>query len=169
MPGRAAVRSDGLRVVAAVVVALAILAVAYVAWRQVAPASPAAGPVATARTSASARVTTVSRPPSQPAARASVDPVSGLPWIDAAALPPQARTVLTQIDRGGPYAYDKDGTVFRNAEGILPRQPSGFYKEYTVVLPGSSDRGPVRIVVGGRNEFFYWTTDHYETFSRIRR
>lgn len=161
-------RPDGLRIVAVVVVVIALLAVAFVAWRQADGTGETSGPVITARASSSARVTTVSRSPA-PASRTSIDPVSGLPWIDAAALPVQARTVLVQIDRGGPYTYDKDGTTFRNAEGLLPKQPTGFYKEYTVVLPGSNDRGPVRIVVGGTNEFFYWTTDHYETFSRIRR
>ena len=34
--------------------------------------------------------------------------------------------------------------------------------------PGSTDRGPLRIVTGEGGEFF-WTEDHYETFARILR
>ncbi len=120
---------------------------------------------ATARTTTRATATRTTTAATSTATR---DPYSGLPWVDVADLPEQARTVLATIDRGGPYAYDKDGTVFRNAEGRLPKAATGYYREYTVVLPGSPDRGPLRIVVGG-GEYFYWTDDHYATFSRIRR
>jgi ribonuclease T1 len=102
-------------------------------------------------------------------AQASVDPVSGLPWIAASSLPSQAREVLDQIDAGGPYAYPgKDGSVFGNFEGVLPRQRRGYYSEYTVPTPGSSTRGARRIVTGSGGEL-YWTADHYAHFSRVRR
>ena len=159
-------------VVAAVMVSLALLAVALLMWPGVAGGRSAASGSATTTAPAPSRTsaTPAVRPGSSaPAVRQSVDPVSGLAWIEVATLPRQARTVLDAIDRGGPYDFDKDGTVFRNAEGLLPRAASGYYREYTVVLPGSDDRGPVRIVVGGSREFFYWTTDHYATFARIRR
>ncbi len=152
---------------AAVVVGLALLAVGFVVWQQSTSAGAGGTPATTTRATATARVSTSVR--TTTAAKASSDPVSGLPWVDESALPAPARRVLAQIDKGGPYDYDKDGTTFRNAEGLLPKAATGFYKEYTVVLPGSNDRGPVRIIVGGRGEFFYWTTDHYATFSRIRR
>ncbi len=148
-------RLNPLTAVAILVVALALVAVAFLVWRQSAGAG--AAPPTTARSSAAAKVTS------------SVDPVSKLPWVEEASLPAPAKRVLAQIDKGGPYDYDKDGTTFRNAEGLLPKATSTFYKEYTVVLPGSNDRGPVRIIVGGKGEFFYWTTDHYASFSRIRR
>ncbi len=167
--------ASGLRVVAIAVVCLALLAVAFVVWRQSqtetagpgTPASPSATGVRASTPAATTRTTTATS--AAPTARGSKDPVTGLLWVEESALPAQAKRVLGQIDRGGPYDYDKDGTTFRNAEGRLPSKANGFYREYTVVLPGSNDRGPVRIVVGGKGEWYFWTTDHYETFARIRR
>ena len=53
---------------------------------------------------------------------------------------------------------------------MLPDEPRGYYREYTVETPGSSDRGARRIVTGGeRPAAFYWTADHYETSPRVRR
>jgi ribonuclease T1 len=101
--------------------------------------------------------------------RATLDPETGLPWVDPADLPPQGRAVLASIDRGGPYPYSQDGGTFSNAEKLLPLSPRGFYTEYTVKLPGSSDRGPVRIIMGGKGRWYFWTDDHYASFSRIRR
>jgi ribonuclease T1 len=65
----------------------------------------------------------------------------------------------------------KDGIVFGNREQMLPRQPRGYYREYTVRTPGSSDRGARRIVCGGPRkapEVCYYTDDHYASFRRIR-
>ncbi|GAB3697916.1 guanyl-specific ribonuclease [Mariniluteicoccus flavus] len=97
------------------------------------------------------------------------DPESGLPWIEPAALPKEAQDVLARIDRGGPYQYEKDGSTFGNLEGRLPKKARGFYKEYTVRTPGESDRGARRIVTGDNDKVFYWTADHYASFSRVRR
>lgn len=98
-----------------------------------------------------------------------VDPESGLPWVDTADLPVEARETLTLIDRGGPFPYDKDGATFGNLEGLLPQQRRGYYREYTVETPGSRDRGARRIVTGNDDRIFYWTNDHYASFGRIRR
>jgi guanyl-specific ribonuclease Sa len=83
-------------------------------------------------------------------------------------LPPEAEAVLAAIARGGPFEYRQDGTVFQNRERLLPRQPSGHYREFTVETPGSDDRGPRRIVTGGDppTEFWY-TDDHYRSFRRF--
>jgi len=86
-------------------------------------------------------------------------------------LPVQARDTLRLIRAGGPFPYAKDGTVFGNREGILPRRPRGYYTEYTVPTPGSRDRGARRIVAGGdptRSGEYYYTADHYRSFQRIR-
>jgi ribonuclease T1 len=83
-----------------------------------------------------------------------------------AQLPVQARQTLSLIAVGGPYPYPKDGTTFGNREGLLPRQPSGFYSEYTVVTPGSADRGARRIVAGDDGSRFY-TADHYASFREV--
>lgn len=83
-------------------------------------------------------------------------------------LPQEAFDTLRLIEAGGPYPYDRDGTVFQNREGRLPSRPRGYYREYTVDTPGSPDRGARRLVTGGNppSEFFY-TDDHYRTFRQI--
>lgn len=87
--------------------------------------------------------------------------------IALAELPEQARDTLRAIKRGGPFAYDRDGVVFGNFERALPRQPRGYYHEYTVKTPGAHNRGARRIISGGQDEYYY-TDDHYQTFKRIR-
>lgn len=96
------------------------------------------------------------------------DPDSGLPVVQEADLPPEAHDTLALIDQGGPFPYEEDGTTFSNREGILPDHEEGYYKEHTVETPGSDDRGARRIVTGSGGEF-YWTDDHYASFSRIAR
>ncbi|MEU3861774.1 ribonuclease domain-containing protein [Streptomyces sp. NPDC028722] len=83
------------------------------------------------------------------------------------ALPSQAHTTLHLIDQGGPFPYAQDGTVFQNREGVLPRQTSGYYHEYTVQTPGSSTRGARRVITGNAYEEDYYTADHYATFDLI--
>jgi len=87
--------------------------------------------------------------------------------IAAAELPAEARDTLQAIKRGGPFAYDRDGVVFKNYERILPKQPSGYYREYTVKTPGVRHRGARRIVCGLPVECYY-SADHYQSFRRIR-
>lgn len=86
-------------------------------------------------------------------------------------LPKQAQDTYALIRRGGPFPYQKDGTVFGNRERLLPRQARGYYREYTVKTPGSRDRGARRIVCGGAQptepDNCYYTADHYASFSRI--
>ncbi|MBC7414513.1 MAG: guanyl-specific ribonuclease Sa [Herminiimonas sp.] len=90
--------------------------------------------------------------------------------IAVAELPREARQTLVLIEQGGPFPYPKDGAVFGNYEGSLPRQSRGYYREFTVKTPGSRNRGARRLIAGGRGgerrEFFY-TADHYATFMRI--
>jgi guanyl-specific ribonuclease Sa len=87
---------------------------------------------------------------------------------DAAGVPPEAVQTLRLIEAGGPFPYDRDGSVFQNREGLLPQRPRGYYREYTVPTPGSRDRGARRIVSGGDPpEVLYYTDDHYRTFRPI--
>lgn len=81
-------------------------------------------------------------------------------------LPPEARDVLRLIQAGGPFPYNKDGSVFGNREHRLPSRSYGYYREYTVPTPGARDRGPRRIIAG-RNGELYYTDDHYRRFRRI--
>jgi ribonuclease T1 len=93
--------------------------------------------------------------------------------ISRAALPIEAQRTLELIERGGPFPYAKDGSVFRNYEGLLPKQGRGYYREFTVRTPGVRHRGARRIIAGGyRPDFsrysdYYYTHDHYASFRRI--
>jgi ribonuclease T1 len=86
-------------------------------------------------------------------------------------LPPQARDMMTLIYQGGPFRYDKDGTVFGNRERILPAKNRGYYREYTVRTPSERSRGARRIICGGVKpaapDTCYYTDDHYASFRRI--
>ncbi|MFJ9821955.1 ribonuclease domain-containing protein [Streptomyces sp. NPDC101151] len=82
-------------------------------------------------------------------------------------LPSQAHDTLDLIDQGGPFPYSQDGTVFSNREGVLPKQQSGYYHEYTVKTPGSPTRGARRIVTGEESQEDYYTSDHYATFDLV--
>lgn len=90
--------------------------------------------------------------------------------IAESSLPKEAKKTLAKIRQGGPFPYDKDGTVFGNREQRLPQNKRGYYREYTVRTPGVKHRGARRIVSGGPSksptEFFY-TQDHYESFRLI--
>ena len=86
--------------------------------------------------------------------------------IDANSLPPEARQAITLIKAGGPFPYSRDGLVFNNREGQLPRKARGYYHEYTVKTPGARDRGARRIITGRDGELYY-TDDHYRTFKRV--
>lgn len=91
--------------------------------------------------------------------------------VALASLPTQAQDTHRLIQTGGPFPYLKDGTVFGNRERQLPREPRGYYREYTVPTPGARDRGARRIVCGGREpktpDVCYYTQDHYASYRRI--
>ena len=102
--------------------------------------------------------------------RASRQGGDGMGTVAVADLPDEARRTLALIREGGPYPYEKDGTVFGNYERKLPRQRRGYYTEYTVRTPQVRSRGARRIIAGGRDgrpTEFYYTDDHYQTFRRI--
>lgn len=110
-----------------------------------------------------------STPAGTGAAGASLAPAAAttdLPTMTVAELPPEGRDTLVLIAAGGPFPYSKDGVTFQNREGLLPKQKSGFYQEYTVETPGSSDRGARRIITGKDGARFY-TDDHYDSFREV--
>jgi ribonuclease T1 len=96
---------------------------------------------------------------------------SKLPPVALTTLPVEAQTTHRLISRGGPFPHGKDGVVFGNRERLLPLQPRGFYREYTVRTQGAKDRGARRIVCGGlpptQPQACFYTSDHYASFSRI--
>ncbi len=90
--------------------------------------------------------------------------------LSIAELPRQGVETYEKIHQGGPFPYEKDGVVFGNRERLLPAEKRGYYREYTVKTPGSSNRGARRIVCGGqpkKPDACYYTADHYSSFRRI--
>ncbi|ALN78259.1 ribonuclease domain-containing protein [Lysobacter antibioticus] len=105
---------------------------------------------------------------SQPAARGAGRSHDETLPIASIALPPEAADTLRRIAAGGPFEHRQDGGVFQNREQRLPRQPRGYYREYTVETPRSDDRGARRIVTGGDPPSeYYYTGDHYRSFTRF--
>jgi ribonuclease T1 len=120
-------------------------------------------------TSSNARTTVASRQSSRTTTATITSPIttpSGVDTIVASALPSQARDTLALIAAGGPYPYKQDGVVWENREGRLPKQKRGYYHEYTVVTPGSPDRGARRIITGADGAHYY-TADHYGSFKLV--
>ena len=101
----------------------------------------------------------------------SVLPGAAVASVAYTGLPPQGQEVMELVRQGGPFRYEKDGTVFGNRERQLPSQRRGYYREYTVPTPGLSHRGAKRIVCGGKQprspEACYFTEDHYSSFRLI--
>ncbi len=160
-------RGNGRRPTTAAVVGLFVALVVLAAGcRAETPATGAVttgavttGAVVTGRPATTATITLATTTPATTAR-------AGLATVAIAELPPQARRTLALIDAGGPFPFPQDGTTFQNRERLLPRQPSGYYREYTVVTPGSPDRGARRIVAG-RNGDRYYTDDHYASFRSV--
>ena len=96
---------------------------------------------------------------------------SGLDTCELGTLPPEVTDTVDDIEAGGPYAARKDGSTFGNRERLLPNRQQGFYREYTVVTPGSRDRGARRVVTGGDPktdpQWLFYTDDHYDSFCEI--
>jgi ribonuclease T1 len=113
--------------------------------------------------------------PAVQAKGSALDAASTAKSIALSDLPKQGRETYALILAGGPFPYDKDGTVFGNRERILPAEKRGFYREYTVKTPYARTRGAKRIVCGGiqsvgkphQPEVCYYTEDHYASFKRI--
>jgi ribonuclease T1 len=109
-------------------------------------------------------------------ARTDSNATAAIGTIAVADLPSQARTTLKLIKQGGPFPFPrKDGSTFGNRERVLPRQPRGYYSEYTVKTPSSRDRGARRIIAGkgstgnpATSGEYYYTDDHYASFKRIQ-
>ena len=105
------------------------------------------------------------------APQTATNPVPAVASMADTGLPQQGHEVLAQIRQGGPFRYEKDGTVFGNRERLLPGQKRGYYREYTVPTPGLDHRGARRIVCGGEQprhpDACYYTEDHYSSFRLI--
>ena len=98
--------------------------------------------------------------------RATTRPPDGMRTVKVTDLPGEARETLRLISSDGPFPYRQDGVVFENREHHLPVKAARYYHEYTVVTPGSPDRGARRIITGGDGNHFY-TDDHYASFRLV--
>ncbi len=87
--------------------------------------------------------------------------------LKSAATAARVETTLQNI-AAGVQQYSRDGITFANREGLLPAEPLGYYKEYTVPpAAGAATRGAERLAVGQAGEVYY-TPDHYTSFVRIK-
>lgn len=105
---------------------------------------------------------------SSPASSTSASKPAGMSTIAEASLPAEARDVIKRIDDGGSFQYRQDGVTFQNRERLLPAEPGGYYREYTVSTPGAADRGARRLILGRHGELYY-TPDHYRSFLWVVR
>ncbi|MGW2252056.1 ribonuclease [Kitasatospora sp. NPDC001660] len=159
-------------VVVAVLILAVLGAVGYLLAGKGGSSHSKASGASTATAAGSSAVKSQAPKPSPPAGRT---PAPGGTWVPAdpaladvcrSKLPSQAQDTLGLIAKGGPYPYNRDGIVFENRESRLPKKSDSYYHEYTVVTPGSNDRGTRRVVTGGAGEQ-YWSPDHYATFQEI--
>ena len=74
---------------------------------------------------------------------------------------------LDRIASGGKFPHRNDGSIFMNKEGLLPKQNTGFYREFVHPVPSVSGPGLMRVVVG-QGGGMWFTTDHYKSFIPIR-
>jgi ribonuclease T1 len=156
------------RVLRVLAVMLAVLATAALAAGCGRSGGAAASP-AVATSPAAAGTSTAAVPDGEPPDAAALAPATAttdLPTMTVAQLPDEGVDTLRLIAADGPFPYSKDGSTFQNRERRLPTQRSGFYEEYTVLTPGSDDRGARRIVTGADGARFY-TDDHYGSFREV--
>ena len=126
------------------------------------------GRAALAATATDQPLPTATTPPNPtgvlPSNRSNAPPGMALIALDE--LPPEALDTLALIEENGPFPFNRDGITFQNREGLLPPKARNYYREYTVITPGESDRGARRIVAGEAGERYY-TADHYASFAWI--
>jgi RHS repeat-associated protein len=77
------------------------------------------------------------------------------------------KPTLDRIASGGKFPHRNDGSIFKNMEGLLPKQSAGYYKEFVHPTLGAKGPGAMRIVTGQGGEMWF-TPDHYKTFIPIR-
>lgn len=88
--------------------------------------------------------------------------------------PAEVADAVAAVRNNGPYLRPRDdGGIFGNRERLLPRQASGYYREYTVEAPGQRFPGPRRLITGGQAklgaepEVWFYTADHYQSFCEL--
>lgn len=82
--------------------------------------------------------------------------------------PVDLSATIERILAGERHSHRNDGSVFGNREGLLPRKPRGYYREYVHPTEGINGPGPQRVVVGADGDWWY-TPDHYASFIELGR
>jgi RHS repeat-associated protein len=77
------------------------------------------------------------------------------------------KPTLERISSGVKFPHRNDGSIFKNIEGLLPKQNAGYYREFVHPTPGVKGPGAMRVVTGQGGEMWF-TPDHYKTFIPIR-
>jgi len=73
---------------------------------------------------------------------------------------------LRSVKHWKPLAGHKGGRIFRNFEGLLPKGTT--YREYDLrPFVAGVPRNAERLVVDASRRNFYYTADHYQTFTQI--
>jgi ribonuclease T1 len=101
-------------------------------------------------------------PPPDPSVSPEIADID-LQWIADPAERAEVVRVATAIDRGGPYAHADDGAAFLDLDRRLPPRPPGYWRVYTVAVPGAPTR---RLVSGERREIYYTRDDR--AFTAVR-
>ncbi len=147
-------------------IAAVLVVMVMVAWSQM-HLTPTTTSASQSRTTvAGPSPTSTTRPAQTSPSRAGCPSPSGADTVDVGELPVEALDTLELIASDGPYPYRQDDGVFSNREKMLPNHPKGYYREYTVVTPGSDDRGARRVIAGDCGDQWY-TDDHYASFRLI--
>lgn len=90
-------------------------------------------------------------------------------------LPIEAQEVIQKIKSRAKFPFKQDARIFQNRENRLPSQNRGYYQEYTVITPGTQNRGARRIVAGkgktkdvATSDEYYYTNNHYRSFYQVK-
>ena len=81
-------------------------------------------------------------------------------------LPRDLPSTLDRITSGQVFPHRNDGSVFRNDQGLLPQQSTGYYREYVHPTVGAIGVGAQRVVTGQGGEIYY-SPNHYQSFIRV--
>lgn len=98
----------------------------------------------------------------------SQDESTGLRSMPVDDLPVTALATLSLVESGGPFPDPDDGTAYTDFDGVLPSQPPGYYRQFSVVEPGSDGATSWYLVIGEQDETF-WTTDGFASFRIVER
>ena len=81
----------------------------------------------------------------------------------------EAVATLEAIERGGPFRYDRDGSIVPESRApACPEQPRGYYREYTVIRRARATAARAASSAAAiRPRSYYYTDDHYRSFRRV--